>query len=86
MQHYWEDVPGLGNVVISRHAQERAKRDGISEDVVARVLREGRDVPDGDAVWRQLNGVRLVIVVPTPFRGAKLVTTMYRVKPNAKVR
>ena len=86
MNHYFEDVPGLGNVALSRHAQTRAEQDGISEAMVLDVLLQGQDTPDGDSTWRELKGVRLVIVDPTPFRGAKLVTTMYRVKPPMRAR
>ena len=31
MDHYFPDVPGLGNVAVSRHAQARLVEDGISE-------------------------------------------------------
>ena len=31
MDHYFPDVPGLGNVAVSRHAQARMVEDGISE-------------------------------------------------------
>ena len=74
MKHYWPDVPGVGNVAVSRHAQARAEEDDINEHAFEQVLYNGVDTPDGQGVvWRQLNGVRLVIIVPTPFKGAKLV-------------
>ena len=76
----------MGNVALSRHAQSRAERDGITEAMVLDVLLQGTDTPDGNSTWRELKGIRLVIVEPTPFRGAQLVTTMYRVKPPLRVR
>ena len=86
LNHYYEDIPELGNVALSRHAQVRAVRDGISEAMILDVLLQGRDTPDGDSIWRELKGIRLVIITPDPFRGAQLVTTMYRVKPPARSR
>ena len=32
MDHYFPDVPGLGNIAVSRHAQNRVREDGISEE------------------------------------------------------
>jgi hypothetical protein len=29
-KHYFEDVPGIGNVAVSRHAQERAESESIT--------------------------------------------------------
>lgn len=85
---YFTDVPGLGNVAVSRHAQDRAAEDGITEDAFARALERGKDRPDGLAtLWREDGGVRLVIVRrPEPFRGAALVTTVYRVQKQATAR
>lgn len=82
MKHYFANVPRLGNVAISRHAQERLQDSGVTEELLARVLNEGKDTPDGmDVVWREALGIRLVIVLkPTPFRGAKLVTTAFRIE------
>jgi hypothetical protein len=86
LEHYFPDVPGLGNVALSRHAQERMERDGISEHELNEALLHGVTTPDGqEVVWREKNGVRVVILrKPTPFRGAMLATTIYRVKPAAK--
>ena len=85
MQYYYEDIPGLGNVTLSRHAQEKAREHHISEQHVEMVLYRGRDTPDGDSTWREHNRIRLVIITPTPFRGSKLVKTMYRVEAQARV-
>ena len=86
MEHYFANVPGLGNVALSRHAQERMVRDGISENELQEALLRGATTPDGqEIVWRQKDGVRVVILRnPTPFRGAMLATTIYRVKAAAK--
>lgn len=88
MRHYFENVPGLGNVAVSRHAQDRCVEDRISEDVFTAVLLNAESVPDGIAeVTREASGVRLVILLkPTPFRGAALVKTAFRVRAQARVR
>lgn len=48
----------------------------------------GKNTPDGQGVvWREASGVRVVIVLrPEPFHGAALVTTMYRIKAQARSR
>lgn len=86
MGFFYEDAPGLGNVAISRHAQERMRAEGISDRVLVDVLWNGSDRPDGNATWREKSGVRLVIVRPDPFRGAMLVVTAFRIQGQAKVR
>ena len=88
MKHFYRDVPHLGNVVVSRHAQQRAEEDGISQEAFDRVLLTPiqPDVPDGaDILWRERDGIRLVIPTnPTPNTGAMLVKTMYRVEAQAR--
>jgi hypothetical protein len=86
VEHYFADVPGLGNVAISRHAQTRMIEDGISEREFVDALFNGDTVPDGqEVVWRQKGGVRVVILRrPTPFAGAMLATTMYRIGQAAR--
>ena len=60
MDHYFPDVPGLGNIAVSRHAQARMQEDGISEAAFRDVLMHGDTVPDGqDVVWRQKDGIRI---------------------------
>ena len=88
MTHFFDDVPGMGNVVLTRHAQDKARQEGISEEEVERALVRGQDTPDGmDIVFREYKGLRLVVVVnPTPNRGAKVVKTLYRVQPSYTVR
>jgi hypothetical protein len=86
MQHYYPGVPGLGNVAVSRHAQERMDECGVSEEqfrmlLVAPTKPDVNDSPG--VVWRERNGMRAVILTrPTPFRGAALVKTVYRVLPQ----
>jgi hypothetical protein len=60
--------------------------DGISEHEFVDALFNGDTVPDGqEVVWRQKGGVRVVILRrPTPFSGAMLATTTYRVAPAAR--
>ena len=62
MDHYFPNVPQLGNVAVSRHAQDRMREDGISEAAFRDVLATGDIVPDGqDVVWREKDGIRIVI-------------------------
>ena len=88
VNHFYRDVPGLGNVAVSRHAQARAEEEGISQEAFDRVLLSPLtpDVPDGtDILWRERDGIRLVILTnPTPNVGAMLVKTVYRVEAQAK--
>lgn len=85
---YFTGVPALGNVAVSRHAQEKAAEDGITEEMFQRVLEHGKDRPDGlGTIWREAPGIRLVIVRrPDPFQGAALVTTAYRINRQATAR
>lgn len=80
----YEDVPGFGSVVLSHHAQRKAAEQRITDEAVEGVLFQGRDRPDGQATWREHRDVRVVIIRPTPWRGAWLVKTMYRVHPNER--
>ncbi len=86
MDHYFPDVPGLGNVAVSRHAQARMVEDRISEHAFKDALLNGTTTPDGQEVlWREKDGVRVVILrQPTPFKGAMLAKTVYRVQPAAR--
>jgi hypothetical protein len=76
MKHYYENVPRLGNVAVSRHAQSQMLDAGISQEAFDRALLDPTqpDAPDGqDILWRERDGLRLVILTnPTPNRGAKL--------------
>ena len=89
MNHFYRNVPHLGNVAVSRHAQQRAEEDGISQEAFDRVLLTPikPDIPDGtDIVWRERDSIRLVILMnPTPDTGARLVKTVYRIEQQAKV-
>jgi hypothetical protein len=88
MNHFYRDVPGLGHVAISRHAQQSAADDNITEAEVERALFNptAKDVPQGnDILIREARGVRLVILLhPTPNRGARLVKTIMRVQAQAR--
>ena len=88
MEHYFPNVPALGNVAVSRHAQDRMAQDGISEEDFVDALMHGQTIPDGqDVVWREKDGVRVVILRrPTPFKGAMLVKTAYRIGAAARTR
>lgn len=89
MNHYYPNVAGIGNIAVSRHAQERMEVAGISQEQFDLALTcPDREVPDGiDVVWRERNGLRIVILTnPTPNRGAKLVKTVYFIKPQANAR
>ena len=61
----------------------------MTEHDIERILFEQKlyqDVPDGhDVFWRQALGIRLVIHRrPTPFKGAMLVVTGYRIEMNVR--
>jgi hypothetical protein len=90
MNHFYRNVPKLGHVAVSRHAQARAEEDSISQEAFDRVLLEPvqSDIPDGaDILWRERDGIRQVILTnPTPNIGAKLVKTVYRVEAQAKAK
>lgn len=90
MTHFYRNVPKLGHVAVSRHAQTRMEEDNISEEAFARVLLAPvkPDIKDGaDILWRERDGIRIVILEnPTPPSGAKLVKTVYRVDAQAKAR
>jgi hypothetical protein len=87
-QHYYTDVPKLGNVAVTRHAQAQMDKEGISPFDFERALLQPirADRPDGqDVLWRERDGLRIVILMnPTPFAGARLVKTVYRIQPQAK--
>ena len=88
-QHFYRGVTGLGHVAVSRHAQDKMDREGISQDLFERVLLNPLkpDVQeDLDTIWRERENVRLVIINPTPATGAKLVKTVFRIKPQARAR
>ncbi|MFL5333090.1 MAG: DUF4258 domain-containing protein [Geminicoccaceae bacterium] len=87
MEHFYRNVLGLGNVAVSRHAQERMMSENITVAAFEHALLwpSQPDVHDGqDVLWREHNGLRLVILLhPTPNRGAVLVKTVYRVNLQA---
>ena len=87
MKHFYRDVPGLGNVAVSRHAQARLEAEGISQELFDQALLHPikADIREGaDILWRERDGVRLVILTnPMPNRGAVLVKTAFRVEKQA---
>ena len=74
MKHYYENVPRLGNVAVSRHAQSQMAEAGISQAAFDRALFDPTqpDASDGqDILWRERHGLRLVILTkarPAPPR------------------
>jgi hypothetical protein len=90
MNHFYRNVPKLGNVAVSRHAQKRMEEDQISHEAFERVLLTPikPDIRDGeDILWRERDGIRIVILEnPIPASGAKLVKTVYRIEEQAKAR
>ena len=85
MNHFYRNVPKLGNVAVSRHAQKRMEEDQISHEAFERVLLTPikPDIRDGeDILWRERDGIRIVILAS----GAKLVKTVYRIEEQAKAR
>ena len=53
MKHFYENVPRLGNVAVSRHAQAQMIEAGISQEAFDRVLLEPTrpDIPDGADIY-----------------------------------
>ena len=88
MDHYFPAVPGLGNVAVSRHAQDRMREDGIGEATFRDTLMDGETIAEGhDVIWREKHGIRIVILRrPEPFAGAMLVKTVYRIEGAAQAR
>ena len=90
MTHFYRNVPKLGHVAVSRHAQKRMEEDQISQEAFERVLLipVKPDIKDGAHVlWRERDGIRIVVLDnPTPPSGASLVKTVYRIKGQAKAR
>lgn len=90
MQHFYRDVPGLGHVALSRHAQARAEEERFSEEMVRQALLEpdSPDIPDGHNVLFRSRGLLRFVINrrPTPFRGASLVTTIIRIQPQARIK
>jgi len=75
MKHFYREVPRLGNVAVSRHAQARMEADGITQEAFDRALLTPThpDIPDGaDVLWRERDGLRIVILTnQTPNVDAK---------------
>jgi len=88
MQHYFADLPNLGNIAVSRHAQDQCVRYGITEEKFKDVLLHGKEVIESnDILYRQKDGIRVVILTkPTPNMGAKLVKTCFRIEQQAKAK
>lgn len=86
--HFYRQVPRLGNVAVSRHAQAGMDEDHISDATFKEVLWEGEETKDGqDIVYREGRGIRIVILMnPTPNVGARLVKTVFKIKPQAAVK
>lgn len=85
MEHFFRDVPKVGNVAVSRHAQENAAEQKITEhDFRLALFEPTRRVSEGfNTVWLERGGIRLVLIPrPEPFRGAALITTAYRLKEH----
>jgi hypothetical protein len=61
VNHYYPNVPGLGNVAVSRHALARMEEWGVTQEQFTDVLHHPTkaDVGEGPGiVWRERNGVR----------------------------
>jgi hypothetical protein len=81
-EYFYRDVPGLGHVAVSRHAQDRMDAEQISDAAFQRVLFDGTAIQEGaDVMWKERDGIRAVILLnPTPNRGARLVKTVFRIQ------
>lgn len=88
MKHYYPNVPGLGNVALSRHAQNACAEQGIGDSAIESLLLNGSRVDvEGGNVQVDHAGIRCVIVrKPVPFSGAALMVTAFRLGRPARVR
>ena len=90
MDIYMEEVPGVGDIEISRHAQDRIGPGPgqIPESVFWQVLTRGEEIREGaDIVWKTGKGIRIVILLrPIPYRGRALVNTAFKLKPPERIR
>jgi hypothetical protein len=84
MGHYYKNVPGLGSVAVSRHAQYNIRQQQIPESNFIKVLFESKSLEEGfEVVRREGFGIRIIILLnPTPFKGAKLVKSVFSIKPQ----
>jgi hypothetical protein len=88
MQHFYESVPKIGNVAVSRHAQANVLEQKITErDFELALFDPNKTVREGfNTLWLERGGIRLVVVLrPEPFSGAALVTTAFRMQQNRTV-
>jgi hypothetical protein len=81
----YADVPGLGDVVLSKHAQDRLRGLGVAlrtfEDALMNPLEP--DVWDSTSIlWREKRGLRLVIDMRT---NPKTIVTAFRVLAQARI-
>jgi hypothetical protein len=87
MDHYFPDVPGLGNVAVSSHAQARMVEDGISDHDFKEALLNGSTTPDGARRslarkgWRQGGHSSTTDAIQGSDAGKDRV---YRVRPIAR--
>jgi len=88
MDIFAEEIPGVGDVELSRHAVNRVTADKIPENVFWEVLMRGEVIHEGpDIVWKTGKGIRIVILMrPSPYRGRALVKTAFKLKPSERVR
>jgi hypothetical protein len=88
MKHYHQDVPGIGNVAISRHAQVNCTGQRIADSHIDALLNHGaRTDIEGGCVQLDHAGIRAIVVRrPEPFSGAALMVTVFRVERKARAR
>ena len=88
MKHKYFDVPKMGTVELSIHAQKRATSSGITELQIKNLLYGGEDTPDGiDITFRDYNGIRAVILLyPKPDKKRKLVKTIFKIELRESIR
>jgi hypothetical protein len=88
--HYYTHVPGLGPVAVSRHAQARMDGENVSQaEFEAALFHPEEERPDGVGIRIRQNLTNPLSIVlierPEPYRGAMLVKTTYRTRPQKKV-
>ncbi len=64
MRYFFEDVPKLGNVALSRHPQDQMAKAAITDQLFERVLfhpLKSDILQTGEILWRERDGIRIVI-------------------------
>ena len=84
-KYYYSNIPHLGNIAVSRHAQSRLDEYKISQSIFEDILYNGKETKEGfNILHKDSHGIRLIIILnPDPPTGAKLISTIIKLKPTS---